>query len=114
MFGDNEVVVNKATILYSKFNKRNNALAYHKTRGSIAAHILCFIHIKGICNPTYIISKHWDYNSVKGVLQPTLFWEEDTEDVASYLENGPLTCLGNEGSDNGPLPPTTEGPGLDS
>ena len=73
-----------------------------------------FIHIRGICNPADILSKHWDYNIVKDVLRPTLFWEGDTADVASYLDKGPLVCLGNEGSDNGPLPPTTEGPVLDS
>ena len=101
MFGDNKSVVNTATIPYSKLNKRHNALAYHKTRSSIAARILRFIHISGVCNPADILGKHWDYNSVKNVLRPTLFWEGDTADVASYLERGPLKCLGNEGSDSG-------------
>ena len=31
IIGDNESVVNTATITYSKLNKRHNALAYHKT-----------------------------------------------------------------------------------
>ena len=68
MFGDNESVVNTATIPYSKLNKRHNALEYQKTPSLIAARILRFIHISGICNPADILSKHWDYNSVKDVL----------------------------------------------
>ena len=68
MFGENKSVVNTATIPYSKLNKHHNALAYHKTRSSITARILRFIHINGICNPANILSKHWDYNSVKDVL----------------------------------------------
>ena len=51
MFGDNESVVNTASMPHSKLNKRHNALSYHRTREAIAAKILCFYHVKGTLNP---------------------------------------------------------------
>ena len=106
--------MNTASIPHSQLNKLHNALEYHKTWSSIAAHILCFINIRRVSNPDDDLSKHWDYNSMKDVLQPTLFSQGDTVNAASFLEQGPLAYLGNEGSDNGPLLPTTDGPALDS
>ena len=74
MFGDNESVVNTASMPHSKLNKRHNALSYHKTRGCIAAGILRFHHIPpGAFNPADILSKHWDYPSVWTTLRPLLF-----------------------------------------
>ena len=78
MFGDNETVVNTASIPHSKLHKRHNILSYHRTREAIAAKILRFYHIAGTQNPADILSKHWDYNSVWPVLRPLLFWEGDT------------------------------------
>jgi len=73
MFGDNETVVNTASMPHSKLNKRHNALSYHKTRSCIAASILRFVHCAGVANPSDILSKHWDYTSVWKVLRPLLF-----------------------------------------
>jgi len=84
MFGDNESVVNTASAPHSKLHKRHNALAYHRTRDSIAAGIIRFHHIAGKRNPADVVSKHWDFPSVKEVLRPLLFWEGDTAEIEGY------------------------------
>ena len=38
-----------------------------------AAKITRMIHIKGPTNPSDVVSKHWDWPSVKGCLKPLLF-----------------------------------------
>ncbi len=78
MFGDNESVVNGSAMPHSKLNKRHNALAYHKTRESIAAGVTRYVHLPGAENPADILSKHWDMPSVWGTLQPLMFWYGDT------------------------------------
>ena len=65
MFGDNETVVNTASIPHSKLQKRHNALSYHRTREAICAGITRFYHIRGTTNPADILSKHWDYPSAQ-------------------------------------------------
>ncbi len=81
MFGDNETVVNTASIPQARLNKRHNALSYHKTRSAIAAGITRFHHVRGNTNPADILSKHWDYASVRATLLPLLFWKGDTADM---------------------------------
>ena len=81
MFGDNETVVNSASVPHSKLMKRHNALSYHKTRHSIAARVLAFHHIPGKDNPADILSKHWEYSAVWKQLQVLLFWRGDTADT---------------------------------
>ena len=58
MFGDNETVVNTASVPQSRLLKRHNALSYHRTREAIAAGILRFHHVRGKLNPADILSKH--------------------------------------------------------
>ena len=86
MFGDNETVVNTASVPHSKLHKRHNALAYHRTREAIAAGIIRFHHIEGNKNPADVVSKHWDYPSVRDVLRPLLYWEGNTGDIATFDE----------------------------
>ena len=86
MFGDNESVVNSATIPHSKLHKRHNALSYHRTREAIAAKILRFEFIRSETNPADIMSKHWDLASIWAQLRPILFWEGDTALIKSYDE----------------------------
>ena len=80
MFGDNETVVNTASVPHSKLQKRHNALSYHRVREAIAAGITRFHHIRGEKNPADILSKHWDYSSVWPQMQPLLFWRGNTLD----------------------------------
>ena len=81
MFGDNETVVNTASIPHSKLHKRHNALSYHRVREAIAAKIIRFHHIPGPTNPADILSKHWDYATIWPILKPILFHEGDTSDL---------------------------------
>ena len=80
MFGDNESVINTASVPYSKLAKRHNALAYHRTREAVAADIVRIYHIPGSNNIADIVSKHWDHPSIWPTLKPILFWEGDTAD----------------------------------
>lgn len=81
MFGDNESVVNTATVPHSKLHKRHNILSYHRTREAIAAGITRFYHVRSGQNPADILSKHWDNPSVRMQLKP-LFWRGDTAVLA--------------------------------
>jgi hypothetical protein len=87
MFGDNESVVNTASMPFSKLNKRHNVV-HHKTRSCIAANILRFIHTPGIFNPADILSKHWDAPSVWKILRPILFTEGDDDDIPPITAQG--------------------------
>ena len=82
MFGDNETVVNTASVPHGKLHKRHNALSCHRTRWAIAAGILKFYHIAGNTNPADILSKHWDHPSIWPSLQPLMFWKGVKSDGA--------------------------------
>ena len=84
MFGDNESVVNTASMPQGKLHKRHNALSFHKTRDAIAAGFVRFHHVTGNKNPADVVSKDWDYPSVKPLLRQSLFWEGDTAAIEAY------------------------------
>ncbi len=86
MFGDNETVVNTASMPHSRLHKRHNALSYHKTRAAIAAEVIRFHHIRGAVNPADILSMHWDYPSVWECLRPLMFWSGDTGNLVKKGE----------------------------
>ena len=105
MFGDNETVVNTASVPHSKIQKRHNALSYHRTREAIAAGITRFYHVPGDTNPADILSKHWDYPSVWSQLRPLLFWKGDTAELSKTAAindtvSGPIKD-DSEGSERG-------------
>ena len=81
MFGDNESVVNTASVPHSKLTKRHNALSYHRTREAIAAKVTQYFHIAGKTNPADILSKHWDLPAIWDSLRPLMFWYGDTADL---------------------------------
>ena len=81
MFGDNESVVDTASIPTAKLHKRHIALSYHKTRYGMAAGITRYHHVSGTKNPADILSKHWDLNSVWPSMKPILFHEGDTAEL---------------------------------
>ena len=74
MFGDNETVVNQASLPHAKLHKRHNMLSWHRTRAAIASGAMVFHHVKGKLNFADVLSKHWDYASVRRLLRPLLFW----------------------------------------
>ena len=81
VFGDNESVVNASAKVEGKLHKRHNALSYHRVREAIAHGWVAFHHISGKENPADILSKHWAYSDVWGVLRPILYWEGDTAHI---------------------------------
>ena len=95
MFGDNESVVDTASIPHSKLHKRHNALSYHRTREALAAGITRYYHVKGKTNPADICSKHWDFPSVRNMLLPLLFrkWNKGRNDKEDPNEDPPVPAL---------------------
>jgi hypothetical protein len=82
MFGDNESVVNSSSIPHARLHKRHNALSFHRVREGIAAGIARFHHVSSGDNPADILSKQWGHKQAWSLLQPLLFWEGDTMDLA--------------------------------
>ncbi len=87
MFGDNETVVNTASVPYSRLHKRHVALSYHRVREAISAGVLRFHHIPGKRNPADILSKHWDYASIRPTLLPLMFWEKADMDIIALIKS---------------------------
>jgi len=58
LFGDNESVVNSATIPHSQLAKRWNALSYHRVREAIAQGWVIFKHLAGKLNPSDCLTKN--------------------------------------------------------
>ena len=85
MFGDNESVVNTASVPHARLLKRHVALSYHKVREAVAAGIMRFHHVRGKLNPADILSKHWDYSSIWQLLKPLMFWQGDTKELVLPL-----------------------------
>ena len=81
MFGDNESVVNSACAPQAKLYKRHVFLSFHRVRESIAAGITTFRFIQGKDNPADILTKHWKYQQVWGMMHPLLFWQGHTMDL---------------------------------
>ena len=77
MFGDNESVVNSASIPHAKLHKRHTALSFHRVREAIASKYVLFKYLQGTHNPADILSKHWAYSGTWQMLQCLLFWEGD-------------------------------------
>jgi hypothetical protein len=88
MFGDNQSVVTSATIPDSTLNKRHNALSYHLVRECIAAEIIYFMHIKGLHNPSDLLTKFLSWSNFWPLIQPLLFWKGET-----LIKNNPLPVV---------------------
>ncbi len=74
LFGDNESVVNGASLPHAKLNKRHNFLSFHRTREAITTGFIRFYHIHGTTNPADILSKHWAHQAVWPQLQALMFF----------------------------------------
>ena len=83
MFGDNKSVVDSSFVPHAKLHKRHTALSFHRVREAIAAGIIHFTHQSGSINPADILSKHWGYSQVWKMLQPLLFYQGDTSELAN-------------------------------
>ena len=81
MFGDNESVVNSSSVPHAKLHKRHTALSFHRVREAVASKFVVFHYIRGEMNPADILSKHWSYAQIWSLLQPVLFWRNDTAEI---------------------------------
>ena len=87
MFGDNESVVNTASIPFSKLAKRHVALSYHRTKDCIAAGIFKYYHVLSGNNPADILTKHWDMPSVWQSLKPLMFHQYEDKIIEEADES---------------------------
>ena len=69
VFGYNKSIVDSSTIPNGKLSKRNKMLSYYRVREAISSKIAAFIYIPGEINPADILSKHWGYTQIWGVLK---------------------------------------------
>ena len=81
MFGDNESVVNSSSVPHAKLHKCHTALSFHCVREAVASKFVVFHYIRGEMNPADILSKHWSYAQIWSLLQPVLFWNNDTAEI---------------------------------
>jgi hypothetical protein len=81
VFGDNQSMVNSASVPHSKLHKRHNALSFHRVREAIAAKYISMYHLSGEFNPADILTKHWGYPQIWRLLQPLLFYQGDTAEL---------------------------------
>ena len=81
IFGDNKSMIDSASIPHAKLHKRHTALSWHRVREAMAAGIASIYHVRSESNPADILSKHWGYSQIWGVLKPILFWKGDTMDI---------------------------------
>jgi hypothetical protein len=89
MFGDNESMVNSASIPHARLHKRHTALSFRCVREGIATGVAKFHHICSAHNPAGILSKQWSYKQAWPLLQLLLFWEGNTLDCVPKDKQGP-------------------------
>lgn len=87
MFGDNKTVVDSSTIPEAKIHKRHVMLSFHRIREAIASGIINFVHVDEDSNPADMLSKHWGYQKVWGLMQPLLFCKGDTLEIPQKKGN---------------------------
>ena len=64
MFGDNQSVVDSASMPTSTLSKKSTLVSYHRVREAIAAGYLQFSWKDGKSNDADVLSKHWEFASV--------------------------------------------------
>ena len=92
MFGDNELVVNSASLVHSKLYKRHNALLFHRVREAIASRCIDFNFLSGPMNPADILSKQWSDNKVKDLLLPLFNQHGETDKGQISVDGVSGTC----------------------
>ena len=60
-------------------------------REVIAVGIMTIRYIPGSDNPVDILTKHWGYQQIWGLLQPLFFWQGDTMDLVKVNQKGKPT-----------------------
>jgi hypothetical protein len=90
MFGNNESVVNSASIPHARLHKQHTVLSFHRVHEGIATGVAKFHHVCSAHNPADILSKQWSYyKQAWHLLQPLLFLEGNTLDCVPKVEQEP-------------------------
>jgi len=63
---------------HSSFNKRHNALAYHRVRAAVASKITHFCHVLGKENIADVMTKFLAYANFRPLIKPVLFCRGET------------------------------------
>jgi hypothetical protein len=84
-WGDNDAMINSATIPDAKLHKRHNILSLHFVRSMIAYGYINLQHIKSECNIADILTKHWGYQSTYELIRPIFHFEGNT--AALYFDD---------------------------
>ena len=74
VFGDNKSMIDSSTMPYSRLHKRHNILSFHYVRSMIARGFIAMVHVCSKNNLADVVTKHWSYNSVKGLLKPVFYY----------------------------------------
>jgi hypothetical protein len=81
MLGDNQSVITSSTIPNSSWNKRHNAIYYHRVREAIASKVMYFLHVPGVYDPANFLMKALPWITFWPLVQPLLFWKSKTVKV---------------------------------
>ena len=95
VWGDNESMINSATVPDAKLHKRHNILSFHFVRSMIACGYINLQHIRSESNIADILSKHWGYQSSYDLIRPIFhhtgntasLYIDDTLSVDCYTNN---------------------------
>jgi hypothetical protein len=84
-WGDNDAMINSATIPDAKLHKRHNILSFHFVRSLIACGYINLQHIKSECNIADILTIHWGYQSTYELIRPIFHFGGNT--AALYFDD---------------------------
>ena len=84
-WGDNDAMINSATIPDAKLHKRHNILSFHFVRSLIASGFINLQHIKSESNIADILTKHWGYQSTYELIRPIFHFGGNT--AALYFDD---------------------------
>ena len=76
--------------------KRHHLVSYHRVREAIAAKYISFHWKDGKSNPADILSKHWEFATVRPMLKSILFWRGETAIQLKGSDRIPSTTPGAE------------------
>jgi hypothetical protein len=84
-WGDNDAMINSATIPDAKLHKRHNILSFHFVRSLIACGYINLQHLKSECNIADILTKHWGYQTTYELIRPIFHFGGNT--AALYFDD---------------------------
>ena len=81
VFGDNKSMIDSSTYPDARIHKRHNILSFHYVRSMIARGFIALTHINSENNLADVVTKHWSYNTVKGLLKPVFDHMGNTDEL---------------------------------